>query len=188
MTASCVRRTGGGPAAEGLGGAARYLLPGQSFFKPPSRGVSRCASQPRRSLRASLPCLDFRSAHVLSCSFAHRSLATGSYAASHLDAAAMALSQKEVRRLPCSVWPDQVHRVSGKTRADAVPPGSARAAQADIQMMLAAQCHLGTKCAPEAVQAPNPKPRVFAAGVGARPAVAPRSSDAASRCRPRAMC
>ena len=39
-------------------------------------------------------------------------------------------------------------RLSGDSRADAAPPRSARAAQADIQMMLAAQCHLGTKCVP----------------------------------------
>lgn len=51
----------------------------------------------------------------------------------------MALSQKEVRE-----------RAGGVTRVSCRLTSLRCCPQADIQMMLAAQCHLGTKCAPGA--------------------------------------
>ena len=80
---------------------------------------------------------------------------------------AMALSQKEARctlRLPrpsvrgerrCAV----AHPGSGAAGPRTTQPPRART-QADIQMMLAAQCHLGTKCVHAATQClePSPKP------------------------------
>ena len=88
----------------------------------------------------------------LSCLYANRTsrrlVRRRSHAASFLAAGTMALSQKEVR-LADARLADPPTKPGVAPRAYAALPRSARAAQADIQMMLAAQCHLGTKCAPE---------------------------------------
>ena len=82
------------------------------------------------------------------------SLAAGSHAAS-LPSTQEASTWRS-RRRRCARGRrspiDRHRKKAGETHAYVAPTRSARAAQADIQMMLAAQCHLGTKCVPEACQ------------------------------------
>jgi len=119
---------------------------GSPFFEPPSASRAAC----RGCVAASEPEIGSPFAHSASLAradAARASLAAGCTRRRYCHHGAFAeRGAQSLRTVPRLIYATSWH--ASVPRAHAAPPRFARVAQADIQMMLAAQCHLGTKCAP----------------------------------------